>query len=463
MNGSSSASLDPERQLGPEPASAGLRWHAIYAEAYDDALDTALGQIAPRLIVPKVLPLRLAQLNPGLVTACMGVARVSDVIAVEYPATRIPILQGLDEVMAEWSSLFGTIGPNGNPAAGEAPEGTIPTYPVLDLSGGQPLVRRDPSLQLLTRFGFLAVFQLSIAPSPEELFQFLPFSPKDPINVATQAVADMAAVVVASGNFPGGRPPNLDRMNPWAEAPWVIGVGATTGPDGMELANYSMVGRPGVTGPTVAADGTDELDPEGPPGTSFAGPKVCRQLLYMAAYLLTLRHAAQVLTGGFVEGVPLVGLGAVDENINEAFLTRRRLALPALPTAGIEVGALRQLWGVLGDAAIRVADLQPTPAVLRTMLTASARAMSRYQPHQVGYGFVSDETTSVYLSRFSGATLLELFVSGRIDPAVMERASALRLTDRKALPALMEIWKGAGLVVAWDYMERGGSHWLDNP
>jgi serine protease AprX len=90
-----------------------------------------------------------------------------------------------------------------------------------------------------------------------------PFNPDDPINIASKAAHDSNIIVAfAAGNSGPGR----DTMNPYAKAPWVIGVAAGTKEGG--LASFSSRGVPkserlsnsdpndDYNAPTITAPGT---------------------------------------------------------------------------------------------------------------------------------------------------------------------------------------------------------------
>src|SRR5581483_10722515 len=96
-----------------------------------------------------------------------------------------------------------------------------------------------------------------------------PFDPSDPINIATKAAHDHNIIVAfAAGNSGPGK----NTMNPYAKAPWVIGVAAGTKEGG--LASFSSRGTPkeerlndndpnnDFDAPTITAPGT---------GREFAG------------------------------------------------------------------------------------------------------------------------------------------------------------------------------------------------
>jgi serine protease AprX len=77
------------------------------------------------------------------------------------------------------------------------------------------------------------------------------FNPDDPINIASKAAHDNNIVVAfAAGNSGPGK----NTMNPYATAPWVIGVAAGTKEGG--LASFSSRGVPGTVVPTITAPGT---------------------------------------------------------------------------------------------------------------------------------------------------------------------------------------------------------------
>lgn len=81
------------------------------------------------------------------------------------------------------------------------------------------------------------------------------FDPDDPVNVASKMAHDRGITVVFAA---GNEGPEEDTLNPYAVAPWVIGVAAGE-KDGKTLAEFSSRGRPGsrlytpdITAPGVA-------------------------------------------------------------------------------------------------------------------------------------------------------------------------------------------------------------------
>lgn len=81
------------------------------------------------------------------------------------------------------------------------------------------------------------------------------FSPDHPINVASRAAHDAGLVVVFAAGNAG---PDLNTLNPFCVAPWVICVAAGH-KDGRTLAEFSSRGVPGdpLYHPTLTAPGVD--------------------------------------------------------------------------------------------------------------------------------------------------------------------------------------------------------------
>jgi serine protease AprX len=100
------------------------------------------------------------------------------------------------------------------------------------------------------------------------------WDPKDPINKATKKVHDRGITVVFAAGNSG---PDPDTMNPYAEAPWVIGVAAgcypqdvAHCPDGL-LTDFSSRGVPGSAQfhPTLTAPGAHIVSTRAITGTTL--------------------------------------------------------------------------------------------------------------------------------------------------------------------------------------------------
>jgi len=100
------------------------------------------------------------------------------------------------------------------------------------------------------------------------------WDPQDPINQATKKLHDRGITVVFAAGNSG---PNPDTMNPYAEAPWVIGVAAGCYPqkvgscaDGL-LTGFSSRGLPGSAQfhPTITAPGAQIASTRAVTGTTL--------------------------------------------------------------------------------------------------------------------------------------------------------------------------------------------------
>lgn len=188
--------------------------------------------------------------------------------------------------------------------------------------------------------------------------------------------------MLAAGNA-GTNSIGRETMSAWAEAPWVVAVGATGDEAGNQLAAYSSVGVPGIpaSGPDLVSFGQSELD-FNVQGTSFAAPRVARSAAVLASAILTLRHFVQRLLEQTVEGIPAVGVAYIDAEIypvDEPWMFR------ALPAAGVAEDSLKSALGLIQKAGRNV-SVNVGPAVLRQLLAWSARPVLAEAPHEVGLG-----------------------------------------------------------------------------
>jgi serine protease AprX len=78
------------------------------------------------------------------------------------------------------------------------------------------------------------------------------YNPHDPINIATRMLTDSGISVVFSAGNTG---PAVNTLNAYAQAPWVISVGATN--ELGRLANFSSRGSFSSPGPTLVAPGVN--------------------------------------------------------------------------------------------------------------------------------------------------------------------------------------------------------------
>ena len=169
------------------------------------------------------------------------------------------------------------------------------------------------------------------------------YDPNDPVNVATKMLTDRSvSVVFSAGNSGSGN----GTMNPYAVAPWVIGVGATD--ERARLAEYSSRGRFGdpLQHPTITA-----------PGTNIIGPR------------------------NLVGSTGATGLGSADSS---------RLSAVELPYYTTATGTSFSAPQVAGTIALMIeANPDLTPAEVKDILSRVATPLPRYFYHEAGAGMLN--------------------------------------------------------------------------
>jgi serine protease AprX len=169
------------------------------------------------------------------------------------------------------------------------------------------------------------------------------FDLNDPVNVATKMLTDAGVnVVFSAGNTGSGN----GTMNPYAIAPWVIGVGATDATG--KLADYSSRGNFGdaLQHPSLVAPGTN---------------------------IISLRNAPTV-TG-------VSGIAGADT---------QRLSATELPYYTTATGTSFSAPQVAGAIALML-EVNPnlTPADVKDILSRTATPMPRYFFHEAGAGMLN--------------------------------------------------------------------------
>mgnify|MGYP003288430913 CR=1 FL=1 len=169
------------------------------------------------------------------------------------------------------------------------------------------------------------------------------FDVNDPVNVATRILTDAGVnVVFSAGNSGSGN----GTMNPYAIAPWVIGVGATDAAG--TLAGYSSRGNFGdpLQHPSLVAPGTD---------------------------IISLR-SAPTITG-------VSGIAGADT---------QRLSATEMPYYTTATGTSFSAPQVAGAIALML-EVNPnlTPAEVKDILSRTATPMPRYFFHEAGAGMLN--------------------------------------------------------------------------
>jgi serine protease AprX len=172
------------------------------------------------------------------------------------------------------------------------------------------------------------------------------FDVNDPVNVATKLLHDAGVSVVFSAGNTG---PGWSSMNPYAVAPWVIGVGATD--DGGRLASYSSRGTFGSSTfrPKLVAPGTSVISLRSSPVLGVTG----------------------VL--GIESGADLQSLSAAE-----------------LPFYTTSTGTSFSAPQVAGTIALMLeANPSLTPDLIADILQRSASPLPPYLAHEVGAGMLN--------------------------------------------------------------------------
>jgi serine protease AprX len=171
------------------------------------------------------------------------------------------------------------------------------------------------------------------------------FDTNDPVNVATRMLTDSGVSVVFSAGNTG---PGQQTLNPYAIAPWVIGVGATDTQG--HLANFSSRGdfASSLFHPTIVAPGVEVVSTRG----------------------LGIANVTGVL--GLI--------GGDTQRLNPT-------ELPYYTTASGTSFSAPQVTGTI--ALMLEANPELTPAQIRDILQRTATPLAGYYGHEVGAGMLN--------------------------------------------------------------------------
>lgn len=306
------------------------------------------------------------------------------------------------------------------------------------------VLSRDPNLDWAAPPAVIPVVNLSVGPDPPTL----PFVPNDLVNMATAIVAEEMLVVAAAGNC------GVHGMSAWACPEWVLAVGATDDAEGTRLAEYSSRGRLDVpdSGPDLVTWGTSRYDPD-LRGTSFAAPRVTYLAQLVTAALIQLGREVQVQQGAPPGGVANVGIAVVDARWADIWspFGYDRVPLEALPIAGVNVEAVKELLQVASTEGVEV-NVRGDPPLVRKILISSATPMAGYDPHEVGAGFINLNRVQDRLTSITGRDLLEWFTPldhSRL--ADLPNADVIRVFDAGGLEALGLVLSTGAPAFCYDY------------
>ncbi|HKX27189.1 MAG TPA: S8 family serine peptidase [Blastocatellia bacterium] len=254
-----------------------------------------------------------------------------------YPI-ELNLLPNTDLVSGHGTFVGGVIAGNGTRSGGQY-KGVAPDARLVGLSAG--------TLSLffaLEGFDYLLVHaeELGVRVVNCSFSANLLFDPNDPVNVATRMLTDRGVNVVFSAGNDG---PSNNTLNPYAMAPWVIGVGATD--ERGRLAGFSSRGsfRNTLARPTLVAPGVN---------------------------VTSLRAV----------GVNTTALGGLLGSLGLSLLQQ-----PYYTTGSGTSFSAPQVAGTI--ALMLEANPQLTPAQVRNILQRTATPLPPYYQHEAGAGMLN--------------------------------------------------------------------------
>jgi serine protease AprX len=190
-----------------------------------------------------------------------------------------------------------------------------------------------------------------------------PFEPDNPINIASKRAADRNIIVVFAAGNAGPAP---DTHNPFAKAPWVISVAASTKEGG--LASFSSRGTPKAQR-LANSDPNDDYD-----APTITAPGTGREFETNAskftAAIVSTRSSSNVVANGLTSDTEL-------SPAEIPFYTQISGTSMATPHVAGLVALLLEANPTL------------TPAQVKDILTSTATRMPGFDEWEVGAGFIN--------------------------------------------------------------------------
>lgn len=237
------------------------------------------------------------------------------------------------------------------------------------------------------------------------------FDPQDPLQLLTLRAWELGIVVVAAAGNRGPRPATLTEF---AQAPWVISVGATD--EHLQILETSSRGAANGPHPTVVSCGMDAIDPPMAPGTSFAAPRVAGAagLLIGALRLLDARWRR----GAPADEIHPMRLGFADTGIDPDRLERhfgviaqsiraQGGAWAVVPADPREVVWMDEVSRFLDARALEV-HTAVEPSMVARAICLATRPLPADEAH-VGNGYFSMDEAMSLLGSLTPSRLLAIY------------------------------------------------------
>src|SRR5262245_28315182 len=262
-------------------------------------------------------------------------------VGFNYPAS-LENIPNTDLVSGHGTFVGGVIAGSGASSGGKY-TGVAPGAKLLGLSAG------DLSLffvlegfdYLLWRGANYGVKVVNCSFSAETVYDT-----NDPVNIATKMLTDRGINVVFSAGNSG---PGLDTLNPYARAPWVIGVGATD--EKGRLAGFSARGN-------------------------FQSPDARPTLVAPGVNIVSLRSSP---------ALSVTGVLGIQSGVDMQMLTPAEI--PFYTTASGTSFSAPQVAGAI--ALMLEANPTLTPFEVRRILERTAIPLPPYYPYEVGAGMLN--------------------------------------------------------------------------
>lgn len=241
----------------------------------------------------------------------------------------------------------------------------------------------------------------------------MPYREQEPISLAIRKAAGAGKLVIMPAGNDG---PGNDTLNPWCLSPWAVCVGAATA-DGSKLWEKSSRGRPGdpVYRPSVVAPGVDILTTHPPQipktpeqlaaekriGFDQQVPADKRDLFtVVSGSSFATSHvsdaAAQVFFFLANARDDFIAKGDKDPKAAVIYTHRLLKGRDALVRTHRLIGEVKDFESNF----LAIYPARPDPLVVKQILLDAASPMAGYGEHEIGSGFLHQDTINQLFGQY---------------------------------------------------------------